>query len=134
MCAVYIRNRCYSKRLEKTPYEAFIGHKPNLANMHVFGTICFSYVQEKKKLDARGERGVFLGYDKESPAYLIYYPESGAIGKSRCVRFTGKLELQKNACDVPCQTEPQIVEGEKGLPNTAESPGDDSGGNTTQGF
>jgi hypothetical protein len=55
MCAVYIRNR------------VFTGHKPNLANMHSFGTICFAYVQEKKKLDARGERGVFIGYDKGYP-------------------------------------------------------------------
>ena len=77
------------------------------------------------------KRGVFLGYDKESPAYLIYYPESGAIGKSRCVRFTDKLESEKNACDEPCQTEPQIVEGDKDVPDTAESPVDDPGGNRT---
>jgi hypothetical protein len=84
MCAVYISNR------------VFTGHKPNLANMHSFGTICFAYVQEKKKLDARGERGVFIGYDKGRPAYLIYYPESRVIRKSRCVRFTEKFQIEDN--------------------------------------
>ena len=84
MCAVYITNRCYTDhRLKKTPFEAFTGHKPNLEHMHTFGTICFAYVQEKKKLDARGEKGIFLGYDKGSPAHLIYYPELGVLKKSR---------------------------------------------------
>ena len=121
MCAVYIRNRCYNHRLKKTPHETFTGHKPNLQHMHIFGTVCFAYIQEKKKLDDRAEKGIFVGYDKGSPAYLIYYPNSGVIKKCRCVRFTDKFEIDKMnpecipimSRDVPCQTELQTVEGEK---------------------
>ena len=118
MAAVYIRNRCYNQRLKKTPYEALTNQKPNLQNMHIFGTICFAYVQEKKKLDARGERGTFLGYDKGSPAYLVYFPETGLIKRCRCVRFTDKFESnvespKPNIHDEvivnlpPCSTDPQ---------------------------
>ena len=121
MCAVYIRNRCYNHRLKKTPHETFTGHKPNLQHMHIFGTVGFAYIQEKKKLDDRAEKGIFVGYDKGSPAYLIYYPNSGVIKKCRCVRFTDKFEIDKMnpecipimSRDVPCQTELQTVEGEK---------------------
>ena len=91
MASVYIRNRCFNTRLEKTPYEAFTGQKPNLGNMHVFGTACFAYVQDKKKLDARSEKGVFVGYDKGSPAYLVYFPERGDIRRVRCVKFNDKI-------------------------------------------
>ncbi|CAB4032274.1 myosin heavy fast skeletal muscle [Paramuricea clavata] len=101
MAAVYIRNRCYNHRLKKTPYEVFTSQKPNLQNMHVFGTVCYTYVQEKKKLDPRGEEGIFVGYDKGSPAYLIYFPETGSIKRIRCVRFTDKFVNDKNTEESP---------------------------------
>ena len=34
----------------KSPYEAFTGVKPSVQNMNIFGTLCYAYVQEKKKL------------------------------------------------------------------------------------
>jgi transposase InsO family protein len=92
MTSVHIRNRCYNKRLGKTPYEAFTGRKPNVSNMHVFGTVCFSHVQNPKKLDARSEQAIFVGYDRESPAFLVYYRETGKVRKVRCVKFTDKYE------------------------------------------
>ena len=48
--------------------------------MHIFGTTCFCYVQKKKKLDPHCEKGIFIGYDKQSPAYLMYFPETMTIG------------------------------------------------------
>ena len=87
MAAVYIRNRCFNKRLGKTAYEAFVGKKPDLSNMHIFGSECYSYVQNAKELDARSKKGIFVGYDKGSPAYLVYYPESNVIERVRCVKF-----------------------------------------------
>ena len=96
MVAVCIRNCCYNHRLKRTPYGVFTGHKPKLENMHVFGTVCYAYLQKKKKLDARGEKGIFIGYDKGSPAYLIYFPEKEVIRKSRCVRITDKLEKDED--------------------------------------
>ena len=42
-------------------------------------TVCYAYVQEKKKLDQRSEKGLFLGYDKYSPAYFVYFPETRKI-------------------------------------------------------
>ena len=87
MSATYIRNRCYNKRLEQTPYQALTGRKPNIANMRVFGSECFAYTQDKKKLDARCRKGIFVGYDKGSPSYLVYFPETGKIQRFRVVKF-----------------------------------------------
>ncbi len=46
--------------------------------------------QNKKKLDSRCEKGIFVGYDKNSPAYLVFYPESGKVIKNRLVKFLTK--------------------------------------------
>jgi hypothetical protein len=59
--------------------------------MHTFGSTCFGYVQEKKKLDPRSEKGVFVGYDVSSPAYLMYFPDKDTIRRVRCVKFNDKL-------------------------------------------
>jgi hypothetical protein len=34
--------------------------------------ICYAYVQNAKKLEHRSKEGSFVGYDKKSPAYLVY--------------------------------------------------------------
>jgi len=87
LSAVYIRNRCLNRRIGKTPYEAMTGRKPDVSNMRVFGSRCFAYKQEKKKLDTRCTEGIFVGYDKGSPAYLVYYPDTGKVMRHRVVTF-----------------------------------------------
>ena len=91
MCSVYIRNRCFNPRLGKTPFEAFTGEKPDLSGMHIFGSTCYADAQNPKKLDDRSEEGIFVGYDKGSPAYLVYYPESKVVRKVRFVKSTNRV-------------------------------------------
>lgn len=88
MCATYIRNRCYSKHLKQTPFHALTGKKPNLSGMRVFGSECYVYcTRDKKKLDPRSRKGIFVGYDGCSPAYLVYFPDTGKVTKHRVVKF-----------------------------------------------
>ena len=87
MTAAYMRNRCFNNRLKQTVYFAITGRKPNLSNMRVFGSECYAYKQNKQKLDPRCTKGIFRGYDKGSPAYLVYIPETGTVMKYRVVKF-----------------------------------------------
>ena len=105
MASAYIRNRCFNSRLGMTPFEALTGKRPNLGNMHVFGSTCYAYVQNAKKLDARSKRGIFVGYDRESPAYLVYYPNANKVERVRCVKFHGQsisyTEIEEGEAFVP---------------------------------
>ena len=60
--------------------------------MHIFGTTCFCYVQNKTKLDPRCEKGIFVGYEKQSPAYLIYFPGTTVIKRVWCVKFADSYD------------------------------------------
>ena len=93
--SAYVRNRCYSRRTKKTPYELFTGKVPDISKLQKFGSMCFAYKQEKSKLDSRCEQGVFIGYDKNSPAYLVYYPDTERIQKHRLVKFTTKTTKER---------------------------------------
>lgn len=89
--AAMVRNRCFNKRTGLTPYEMLTDKKPNVARVQKFNT----YKQEKGKLDSRGEQGRFVGYDKYSPAYLVYYPETNKVQKHRLVKFVSKTAAEK---------------------------------------
>ena len=54
--------------------------------MHIFGSEWYAYVQSTKKVEAHSKKGVFVGYDDRSPAYLVFYPDSDAIERVRCVK------------------------------------------------
>ena len=88
MSSTYIRNRCYNNRIGTTQYEIFTGTKPNLLNIHLFGIICYAYVRNLKRLDDRGEKGIFIGYDKYSSAYLVYFPEKEIVKTVMTVKFS----------------------------------------------
>lgn len=74
--AAVVRNRCFHKCTKQTPVQALTGRQPNLSRMQKFGSECFAYKQDKRKLDARCEKCVFIGYDKNSPAYIVYFPDT----------------------------------------------------------
>ena len=91
MAAVYIRNRCYHQRLQTTPVFMLTGKAPDVSKLHVFGSVCYYYVEKKKKLDQRYQKGYFVGYDRDSPAYLVY--DAGSVKRVRCVKFTEKFDV-----------------------------------------
>ena len=93
--AAYVRNRCYSRHTKKTPYELYNGRVPNVSKLHKFGSVCFAYKQEKGKLNSRCEQGVFIGYDKNIPAYLVYYPDTERVQKHRLVKFPTKAATER---------------------------------------
>jgi hypothetical protein len=65
--------------------------------MHVFGSTCYAFVQNAKKLDDWSRKGVFVGYDKDSPAYLVYHPETNKVEKVRCVKFFDNFKTEPEA-------------------------------------
>ncbi|KAG6467872.1 hypothetical protein ZIOFF_072436 [Zingiber officinale] len=65
--AVYLLNRLPTKALgDRTPFEAWMGRKPHLAHLRVFG--CVAYVKNTtphlKKLDDRSSPMVYLGVEE----------------------------------------------------------------------
>ena len=103
MASAYTRNRCYNPRTKCTPFESFTGSKPNISHMQTFGCSCYALVQNPKKLDPRSEPGIFVGYDKGSPAYLVYFPKTATVKRVRCVEFLNKTQGEKQNLTMPVQ-------------------------------
>ena len=124
LAAAYIRNRCYNTRLEQTPYFALTGRKPNLSNMRVFGSECYAYKQDKGKLDPRCTKGIFLGYDRGSPAYLVYFPETGKVMKHRVVKVVKPdkcvREQQTQTRHMLCDDDDDFVQSDNSRASTPD--------------
>ena len=105
--AAHIRNCMYHQRTETTPIFLLTGSPPKVSRLHVFGSVCFTYIQEKSKLDPRCRKGIFVGYDKNSPAYLVYHPDTKAVTRNHTVKFTerypskSEFKAEDDAADVP---------------------------------
>ncbi|KAJ0590430.1 putative RNA-directed DNA polymerase [Helianthus annuus] len=88
--AIYVLNRVPTKALvNKTPFEALKGRKPNLEHLKVFGCTAYAKVLplQQKKLDDRSTPMVYLGIEEGSKAYRLYDPAKNKICVSRDVKF-----------------------------------------------
>jgi len=74
----------------KTPHELYTGHKPDLSLLRTFGAPAWVRIAgtdlNPAKMDARGEQGIFVGYDtKRELCYRVWV--NGKVIVSRDVRF-----------------------------------------------
>ena len=83
--ANYIRNRSPFAKESKTPWELFVGSKPDVSCMRVFGAKAYVLTpkQLRSKLDPVSQPGTFVGYSKTSRAYRVLLDGSSKVVESR---------------------------------------------------
>ncbi len=88
---VYIRNRVPSHSLpsDQTPHGIWIGSKPDLSHLRIFGSKCWYIVPRTKlqKLDSRARPAIMIGYAKQSKGYKLWDTELQKAVISRDVQF-----------------------------------------------
>ena len=86
----YLRNRSPTKAVAgMTPYEGWTGEKPRVDGLRVFGCQAFVHIpkDERKKLDSKSKKCVFVGYETTTKGYRLYDPMRDKIIHSRDVIF-----------------------------------------------
>ncbi|XP_057975241.1 uncharacterized protein LOC131162650, partial [Malania oleifera] len=101
--ACYVMNRVLIRpSINKTPYELWNNHKPNISYFHVFGCKCFVLRDNEHlgKFDSKSDEGIFLGYALNSKAYRVFNKRTLAVIESIHVVFddneNGNQELPKD--------------------------------------
>jgi hypothetical protein len=87
---VYLQNRAPTKSLNDiTPYEAWHGHRLDVQHLCTFGCVAFikATTPHLRKLEDRGTKVVFIGYEKGAKAWRFYNPASGHAIVSRGTIF-----------------------------------------------
>jgi hypothetical protein len=87
---VYIMNRTPTMAIHgMTPKEKFIGKKPDVSHLRVFG--CIAYVHDfnenRSKQDPKAENYIFLRYSLKQKGYRCFNPSIRKLQVSRNVLF-----------------------------------------------
>jgi hypothetical protein len=79
--AAYLHNRLVHSALNKTPYEAWCGRKPDVAHLKMFGArVCVKQTGTRRcKLDRHNFTGIFLGYTATDQNILYLDLDSGIV-------------------------------------------------------
>ncbi|KAK3895615.1 hypothetical protein Pcinc_000538 [Petrolisthes cinctipes] len=110
--ACYLKNRSPARALKgKTPCQALMGKKPTVHHLRVFGCVCYAHVpkNERRKLDPKSVKCIFLGYGSEVKGYRLFDLEKKRILNSRDVTFDESHYEFKKEKDV-VQTETPTIE------------------------
>ncbi|CAL8992316.1 unnamed protein product [Prunus brigantina] len=86
--AVYLLNRCPTKSLKKvTPFEAYIGRKPGIAHLKIFGSPCHVLIPStlRHKLEENSHKCIFVGYGFYEKGYRLFDPSTRKVILSRDV-------------------------------------------------
>ena len=92
MTASHLRNRSPAAKRDRTPWELFFGHKPDVSQLHTFGARAFALVPKQlrsSKLVSRSLVGRLVGYQPNTKGFRIYL-DSGEIV------ISGDVELLEN--------------------------------------
>ncbi|KAJ8771724.1 hypothetical protein K2173_026901 [Erythroxylum novogranatense] len=87
--AIYLLNVSPTKAIpNQTPFEAWMGRRPTVSHLRVFGCLAYSLVKtHSHKFDEKSEKYIIVGYFSQSKAYELYNPISGKIFISKDVAF-----------------------------------------------
>lgn len=101
--AIYVENRLAVKfNHGVTPYEKWVGVKPNLNYFKIFGSSAYVYDTNprRKKLDKKCKELVFVGYSEETKGYRFLDTATNNIVVSRDAKFEeSKVLKPKNRSD-----------------------------------
>jgi transposase InsO family protein len=79
--AVYLMNRVPNRDEKVTPYEMMYHRKPDVSHLRTFGCNAYPLIDEsqRKKLDDRAERMIFVGYESTTKNFRLWDPEGKRV-------------------------------------------------------
>jgi hypothetical protein len=129
--AMWLCNRMTTNHLQlTTPYQVLRNEAPDLSHVVPWGVNIWVKVNSVGKLDVRGLLGRFVGYDDESKAIRIYWPDSRSIGIECDVLF-GKdspnltdeiVEIVIDSSPPQAQQMPEVIRVTTPAPTTTIPP------------
>jgi hypothetical protein len=84
--ATVIYNVCPRSGQSASPYQLFWGKRPDVSGFRVFGSVvyCLKNPNDLKKLDARSDRGRFLGYEEGTKGWKILLDDGRIVVRRHC--------------------------------------------------
>ncbi|GJQ89620.1 ribonuclease H-like domain-containing protein [Tanacetum coccineum] len=115
--ACYVQNRVLViKPHNKTPYELFLGRKPALSFMRLFGcpVTTLNTIDHLGKFNGKADEGFFIGYSINSKAFKVFNSRTKIVEENLHVQFsenTPNIAGSTKACDDAGKASMETVPG-----------------------
>lgn len=112
--ANYLSNRSLNSAIEnKTPFELWVGRKPCINHLYVFGCKTFVLIKDSNshKFAPKAIPGMFIGYSETSKAFKILLPSKNKVIISKDIRVMKSMfykEINKNYITDLLDDKPQM--------------------------
>lgn len=119
--SVFTVNRTGTSSVKgKSPAELWFGCQVSIKSMKPFRCKCYILIpnRDRKKLDKKSQKGIFVGYDLEETGYRIYIPDKRKIEISCDVVFDEKLNQNFNSTEVFLDRKMESLQEEKHVKNS----------------
>ncbi|GBP86571.1 Retrovirus-related Pol polyprotein from transposon TNT 1-94 [Eumeta japonica] len=95
--AAYVINRTGKSSIEgKSPYELWSSKSYDINNLKIFGTTVYVHIPKEKrhKWDAKGEKGIMVGYGETIKGYRVYFPQKSEVETKRDIVFVNNSPVK----------------------------------------
>jgi hypothetical protein len=92
----HIKNRTYNPIINKTPYEALIGTKPNIAHIKTLGSLAYTLIPKEQrvgKLYDKANKGLLVGFESTNN-YLVYIPSLNKVISTKDILIKEDLDYK----------------------------------------
>jgi hypothetical protein len=129
--AAYLHNRLIHSALNKMPYKAWCGRKPDIAHLKMFGArVCVKRTGTRRcKLDRHDFTGVFLGYTATDQNILYLDLDSGNVKSCHHAIFDEAWYMQPThppaaqlLYDLGLETDFEVVSVDSAPPSFSDDP------------
>jgi len=121
--ATWLKNHTATRALDtKTPSEALFRTPPDLSVAHLWGCKVWVHDDTGSKLDARAREGRWLGFDVDSRAHRVYWPQSTTVSVERNVYFASAGPLEGEELRIDSISSKQTAAPDTPLTSTSPLP------------
>lgn len=113
--AVFTINQTGTSSCEgKSPAELWFGRKMDIIKLKTFGSDCYVLIHDHKRLKTgkKSKKGIFVGYDLDSPCYRVYLPDERVVTSSVNVIFDEKTDSNSTNIEMNLDTRNENSGGE----------------------
>ena len=98
MIANYLQNILPTSCRTRTPYELWFSEKPNVENLHIFGSKVFAHIpkEHRRKVDEKARELTFVGNSGTSKGFRLLDTSTNKITISRDVVFIKEFKKNSN--------------------------------------